>query len=339
MYSKKDMKKYTLTCFDNFSCTAGACTDNCCIGWDVELDKKTLEFYKGFPCHLKSNIDFKNSKVLMCDDGRCPFLNKDNLCDIIINYGYDNISYICKNHPRFFNEFDTHTEFGYGLCCEEAVRLLFKNDVSFGRIDEENGYFKLREILFGIIKDENLTLKEKIANYLDLICEAEDYLFFNDKEDLNLFLENFTFSKNNFKKKDIKSFLEIIRETEPINDLWINTINGVIKNHKEISENSSKIINLNKKRYEKLLYYYTFRYLLKDIENPEIIEKGKFIITLVLLNIFFDTLSFLENKNHFNKNTVLISKQMEYSPFNLSYIYDKTSEEEFEYENIINYLC
>lgn len=332
------MKKTTLKCFDNFSCTAGNCSDNCCIGWEVELDEKTLEFYKDFPSHLKSNIDFKNSKVKMRKDGRCPFLNKDNLCDIIINYGYENISYICKNHPKFFNEFDTHIEYGYGLCCEEAVRLLFENEVELKQTGEENGYFKLRERLFEIIEDDGKNLREKIANYLDLICEAEDYLFFNDEEDINLFLENFTFSKNNFKKKDIKSFLEIIRKTEPINGLWIKTINKVIKKHKKISENSEKVIDLNKERYEKLLYYYTFRYLLKDIKTPEIIEKGKFIITLVLLNVFFDTLSFLENKNDFNKNTVLISKQMEYSPFNLSYIYDKTSEEEFEYENIINYI-
>ena len=125
--TKNNMDKYTLTCFDNFSCIAGACTDNCCIGWDVELDEKTLEFYKNLCEEEKSNIDFKNSKVKMCEDGRCPFLNKDNLCDIIIKYGYDNISYICKNHPRFFNEFDTHIEYGYGLCCEEALRLLIKN--------------------------------------------------------------------------------------------------------------------------------------------------------------------------------------------------------------------
>lgn len=332
------LKKYTLTCFNNFSCTADKCSDNCCIGWDVELDKKTLDFYSFFPSPLKQNIDFKNSKVKMRKDGRCPFLNKDNLCDIIINYGYENISYICKNHPKFFNEFNTHIEFGYGLCCEEAVRLLFKNDVSLEVSESDNGYFKLRDKLFEIIKDVSLDLREKCANYLDLICEAEDYLFFNGDKSISSFLDNFTPSKNKFKKRDIKSFLEIIRETEPINDLWINAINKVIKNHKEISENTKKIIDLNKKRYEKLLYYYTFRYLLKDSKNPEIIEKGKFIITLVLLNVFFDTLTFLENKNDFSKNTVLISKQLEYSPYNLSFMYDKTNSEELGYEEIINYI-
>lgn len=335
---RTNMKKYTLTCFDNFSCIADKCSDNCCIGWDVELDKKTLTFYADFPAPLKQNIDFKNSKVKMRKDGRCPFLNKDNLCDIIINYGYDNISYICKNHPRFFNEFDTHIEFGYGLCCEEAVRLLFKNDVSLEMTGNDNGYFKLRDKLFEIIKDDSLTLSEKCANYLDLICEAEDYIFFNGFEDFSSYLENFTFEKTKEKRVSIKGFLEIIKGTEPIGDLWTLKINEVSDNFKIIQNNTYKVIELNAKRYEKLLYYYTFRYFLKDIENPEIIEKGKFIVTLVLLNVFFDTLSFLENKNDFNKNTVLISKQLEYSPLNLSYIYDKTSEEEFDFLNIINYL-
>ena len=60
---------------------------------------------KGYKYMIYFNGEVGASKAKMKKDGRCPFLNKDNLCDIIINYGYENISYICKNHPKFFNSY------------------------------------------------------------------------------------------------------------------------------------------------------------------------------------------------------------------------------------------
>ena len=33
------------TYFNEFVCIGGACEDNCCIGWEVDIDDESLEVY------------------------------------------------------------------------------------------------------------------------------------------------------------------------------------------------------------------------------------------------------------------------------------------------------
>ena len=32
--------------FERFQCSASDCTDNCCIGWEIDIDERTAERYK-----------------------------------------------------------------------------------------------------------------------------------------------------------------------------------------------------------------------------------------------------------------------------------------------------
>ena len=32
--------------YDKFLCTGDKCTDNCCIGWEIDVDEDSLERYK-----------------------------------------------------------------------------------------------------------------------------------------------------------------------------------------------------------------------------------------------------------------------------------------------------
>ena len=32
--------------YDTFKCKANLCTDNCCIGWEIDIDENTYEKYK-----------------------------------------------------------------------------------------------------------------------------------------------------------------------------------------------------------------------------------------------------------------------------------------------------
>ena len=58
---------------------------------------------------------------------RCPFLNEENLCELICRLGEKSLCEICKEHPRFYAWMGEWKEAGLGLCCEEAVRLLLEN--------------------------------------------------------------------------------------------------------------------------------------------------------------------------------------------------------------------
>ena len=329
------MEKYTLSCFKNFKCTGSSCSDNCCIGWEIDVDKKTLDFYKNInDDFIKDNIDFKNSRIIMKKDGRCPFLNSDNLCDIIIKYKEENISYICTHHPRFYNEFDNFCEYGYGLCCEEACRLLLNYCEEYEHPESENELFIIRKKLFSIIKDKNLSLREKIYSYLDFICEAEEVLFMGENTDelIKNYKTDFCFDK----QQSLDCIFSVLNSTEPIDSNWTHYIKRVYDEKENIEKCIEKVCRSEK--YEKLLYYYTFRYFLKENEY-DITERGKFVIFLVLSNIIFDTYSYLLNKNDYLKNTVILSKQLEYSQNNIDSVLRECLENSyFDFDKIINII-
>ena len=91
--------------YRNFRCTADKCSDICCIGWEIDIDSKTYDYYKSiggeFGNRLYENIaetsvpHFKLGK-----DERCPFLNDRNLCEIFINLGEDKLCEITEAKER-----------------------------------------------------------------------------------------------------------------------------------------------------------------------------------------------------------------------------------------------
>lgn len=116
-----------------FRCTASACRHSCCVGWEVDVDPEALERYRRVPGpfghRLARGIALEGTPHFRLDSReRCPFLNRDNLCDIILELGEGALCQICADHPRFRNWFPDRVEEGLGLCCEEAARLLLTHE-------------------------------------------------------------------------------------------------------------------------------------------------------------------------------------------------------------------
>lgn len=128
--------------FDSFKCTASACTDTCCKGWEIDVDDATLAFYESLE---GDDGDFVRERLIrgegvkLCLEGeRCRFLREDNLCEMIIRLGEESLCDICREHPRFYSESDNICEVGLGLCCSEAARLWLESPPKF--VCEEDGY-------------------------------------------------------------------------------------------------------------------------------------------------------------------------------------------------------
>jgi len=112
-----------------FRCIGSECRHNCCIGWEIDIDEETLAFYDSLEGPLRERMNraicrepvphFRLEK-----DERCPFLDDNNLCELISAFGEDGLCDICALHPRFCNEVDGRLEMGVGLCCEAAGRLI-----------------------------------------------------------------------------------------------------------------------------------------------------------------------------------------------------------------------
>ena len=83
--------------YKDFHCIASDCTENCCIGWEIDVDEQTLAYYKslGTPfserlCAAIAPADEQageNAHFILDERERCPFLNDKNLCDVYLILG------------------------------------------------------------------------------------------------------------------------------------------------------------------------------------------------------------------------------------------------------------
>ena len=115
--------------YSKFKCIASACPDSCCIGWQICLDEKTAQQYLTDSSTAVSTVakqymrGSKNSRYLALKNGRCPYLDDKNLCNVIKEKGDEFLCEVCYNHPRFDVENDGVLVKYLSLSCPEASRL------------------------------------------------------------------------------------------------------------------------------------------------------------------------------------------------------------------------
>lgn len=166
--------------YDQFKCIASRCTDTCCVGWEIDIDEATQEVYRKvagvFGERLRANIEDGHFKLLPHD--RCPFLDKDNLCEVYQNLGEDALCDICTEHPRFVEVYGDIMERGLGLCCEETARLLLEGESPLAftceecdepedELDDDDREVRdqvlgEREWIFETLADQNIPFAEKL---------------------------------------------------------------------------------------------------------------------------------------------------------------------------------
>ncbi len=160
--------------YGEFKCIADKCKHSCCIGWEIDIDDDTMDFYNNLDTELgekiRQNIEGDIPHFALKEGDRCPFLKKNGLCEIILSYGEDAICDICTLHPRFFNWYLNFEEVGLGLCCEEAVRIILTRDEKVfiptptcELTVEEEELFATRKKIFDILQNRDKTIGERFS--------------------------------------------------------------------------------------------------------------------------------------------------------------------------------
>lgn len=128
--------------YNEFTCIADKCKHTCCQGWEVDIDEDSLERFNDIP-DICEKIEFEETPHFkLLDEERCPFLNEDNLCNMILTHGEDILCQICTDHPRYRNYWEDRTEIGLGLVCEEAGRLILGRDTPMELVElSDDGSF------------------------------------------------------------------------------------------------------------------------------------------------------------------------------------------------------
>lgn len=327
-----------------FHCIADKCTDTCCTGWEIDIDQKTLDIYKGistqkgseFARKLLDNIEDGHFKLEPGD--RCPFLRNDNLCEMIcqlesngtdkLENGESVLCDICREHPRFVEVYGDIMEKGLGLCCEEAARLLLsENDKPLAfveyEIDDEpdnipedvrearDAIFAERKQMLDILADKSKALSERLLEILEF-AEQSQYEGIDDKA---------THPKTNNSLSDgavKQTWIEILGEGESFGPTWDAAFERIARNGWPTQ--SESIFSDNDG--ERIVSYMLFRYYAKSLFDGDFLGKVQFAIYFwLILRTFGRTLAEGAANIHGVSAEVsqkinaikLLSKQTEYS--------------------------
>lgn len=112
-----------------FHCIAGACKHTCCEGWEVDIDDESLPRFLSVP-DIAMQVSMEDTPhIRLLTGDRCPFLNREGLCEMILRHGEEMLCQICRDHPRYRNYWTDRVELGLGLVCEEAGRLILGREM------------------------------------------------------------------------------------------------------------------------------------------------------------------------------------------------------------------
>ncbi|MDY3919740.1 MAG: flagellin lysine-N-methylase [Candidatus Limivivens sp.] len=195
--------------YRKFRCLAGSCRHSCCIGWEIDIDEDTFDYYReiggDFGDRLKRHMKQEEvNSFTLTEEGRCPFLNRENLCDICIELGEEALSEVCTEYPRFVTEYADVREKSMALSCEEVGRLIFESREPFSyeeikqtdyeafsedfdpEAPEEWDAFspddpawyepieKARDAAIGLLQKRNLTIAQRISVLLGFGKAVQD---------------------------------------------------------------------------------------------------------------------------------------------------------------------
>ena len=163
--------------YPKFQCTAGACKHSCCIGWEIDIDEDSAARYAAMDGALGARLqqqiawDADPPHFKLGDGERCPFLNQDNLCDIILGKGEAGLCDICHLHPRFHNELPGRVESGLGLCCEAAGALILGQTAPMTLVGTEDSctddaIIVLRDEVIALLQDRKYHLPKRVSQML-----------------------------------------------------------------------------------------------------------------------------------------------------------------------------
>ncbi|MBS7527692.1 flagellin lysine-N-methylase [Fusibacter paucivorans] len=129
--------------YTDFTCIAGECEDNCCMGWFVDLDDRTYRKYQKIRHPELTPIiqqtvrrneqcdapEINYATVRLTKQQNCAFLDDHRLCRIQAAYGESYLSNVCSLYPRIINQVNGRIEMSLSASCPEALRkYLFLED-------------------------------------------------------------------------------------------------------------------------------------------------------------------------------------------------------------------
>lgn len=312
--------------YKQFHCAAGACPDTCCAGWQIQIDPVSLQKYKktkgALGNRLKNEIDWKESCFRQYD-GRCAFLNDEDLCDLYLEGGGERaFCRTCRTYPRHIEEFEGLREISLSLSCpaaadlilncSEPVRFLHAENPDRDETYEEFDFLlftKLmdaRSLILKILQDRTWPVTLRAAAALALSHDLQERIDKNALYDVDTLLDRYSSDNvmnwfearlqelnrsDSWEKRRSKTRLglfSLFDQLEVLRDDWI----PYLHNARKTLENAPAPGKEAERRFhdlfsdvveEQLLVYFVFTYFCGAVYNGNAYGKMKFSIAGMIL--------------------------------------------------------
>ena len=298
--------------YKDFKCIAGACRHSCCIGWEIEIDKATKEFYDSvggeMGRRLSENIkEGDTPEFILTENERCPFLNKDNLCDIIINLGEEHISHICREHPRFYNEICGRVEAGLGLSCEEAARIVLGKKTKTilecsGETTSDDKILSLRDDLISLLQKREKSIRMRLFEVLNM-CNTS------------------------LPERGVEFWTDFLLSLECMDEAWRDKISVLKILDGARSDKFDSYMKGRETEYEQLAVYLIYRHFATAADMDDAATRACFCVFGVWLVYALGLCAFLEKGEFSFEDQVelvrLFSSELEYSEENTDALLDE----------------
>ncbi len=299
--------------YAEFTCIADRCRHNCCIGWEIDIDEDTAARYRAMGGTLGARLAASTCgdppHFVLGADERCPFLNDNNLCDIILACGEDALCDVCAMHPRFTNEREGRVELGIGMACEEAARIILTAEEPMRLVGapeaETDEVLAARAKALAILQDRTLPVAARSERMLASLGTALP------ERDLSEWAEDFL----SLERLDA----DWTRRLEALRDGWVTADLEGFATHMEGRETE----------YEQLLCYLVYRHVAKACDTWEAAAWAAFAALCYSMVFFLGAIAFTETGDFTVADQIELcrafSAEIEYSDDNT--------------EALVSYLC
>ena len=309
--------------YSDFSCIAGDCPDTCCVGWQVIIDPKHLEYYSSLDGELGETIrkgitvSDGEASFSLCN-GRCAMLREDKLCKIQYALGEEALSKVCGFYPRFVTELGLTREQGLSVSCPEVARLLLTRTDPITYIttqtDEPLRYFhdiepevmlsvrQRKQKALELIRDRSKSLDTRLLSILDISRDGECPIPVARKGEMEAFYSH---------------LYRLYSSLEQLRPEWGELLNRC-KDAKPILNPSDDIC------WEQLMSYYLFKYSLRSAMDDDFeIKLRRSVLNILLLrdirrkeniDIIYLVQLFAKETEHNEDNLDAIDKALEALP-------------------------
>ncbi len=126
---------------------------------------------------IKGNITTSQNHIrqLKCTGNQCSFLNKSNLCDINLKYGYEYLPDACKTYPRIIGVSTRGIEVSLVFVCREAIKtIISQNKITFSE-EQISGIILPNMYHYELSSTDEYDL-QRIKEYFEFLPNAIDGL-------------------------------------------------------------------------------------------------------------------------------------------------------------------